>query len=590
MTRSLTRVAPWAAAAVLLLFLLVSSVSVGLNGDVQFVLGGLNARAGATGNAWVDTFVHRPVLYRLGMWVIDGLASPLRTVGQVPYEAFVRFIGLTFAATAGGTIAWAMKRRVGSLEAVAIGGAIGLALAFSTPWDYLQAEWFGAGLAAVAVAVTLGTARVRTGAFVGGGLAVIAAGMKITTLPYLVIALLLVAAFDFQRARAMLGMVLIWGLAFGLLILAVPRETRWLIEMSKLNPYTLLHRGFLSSDVGIWVRALTGHAALTPSIALVPAAIAGICLDVRSLPRAIGLACVLAGCGVLAISPMIVQDTGYQYHLAALPILASAYIAVALLSPRARGRAPVVLLVCLPIVAIAAVFVSSADAAWRSTHQMAILIGLVVAMIFTTIAVLLEATVVLRWRPRPNAPLLVLLALLMALAPFGPTAAWSLDPSPPSRTNASWEASSRENWQVLTALSEEIGRNSQVLYLASGSFVYDMGNPTDCRYPSPTFLRAAVLWARVETFESYAENARCISATKARYVVIQPDWIKLEALPGAPGGGHPAAFPVIKLPAAYQASLNEKFDCSLGRTAAGLLVCPARGVTAPWGRTSPSAR
>jgi hypothetical protein len=560
MTRSLTRVAPWAAAAVLLLFLLVSSVSVGLNGDVQFVLGGLHARAGATGNAWVDTFVHRPVLYRLAMWVIGGLASPLRTVGQIPYEAFVRFIGLTFAATAGGTIAWAMKRRVGSLEAAAIGGAIGLALAFSTPWDYLQAEWFGAGLAAVAVAVTLGTARVSTGAFIGAGLAVIAVGMKITTLPYLVIALLLVGVFDVRRARAMLGMVVIWGLAFGLLVLAVPREARWLIEMSRLSPYTPLHRGFRSSDVAVWVQALSGHVALTPSIALLPAAIAGLCLDVRTLGRAIGLACILAGCALLAISPMIVQNSGYQYHLAALPILASAYIAAALLGPRARARAPVVLLVCLPIVAVAAVFVSSADAAWRSAHQTAILMGIALAMISTTMAVLVEATVLVRWRRWPSAPLLVLLALLMVLAPFGPAAAWSLDPSRSARTNASWEASSREDWRVLTALSEDIGRDTQVLYLANGVFAYDLGNPTDCRYPSPTFLRGAVIWARVETFESYAENARCISATEARFVLIQPDWIKLESLPGA-----------------IQASVNEKFDCSLGITAVGLLVCPARG-------------
>jgi hypothetical protein len=376
-------------------------------------------------------------------------------------------------------------------------------------------------------------------------------------------------------------MVVMWGLAFGLLVLAVPREARWLIEMSKLSPYTPLHRGFLSSDVGIWVQALAGHAALTPSVALLPAAIAGICLEMGTLRRAIGLACILAGCALLAISPMIVQDSGYQYHLAALPILASAYIAAALVGPQARGRAPVVLLVCLPIVAVAAAFVSSADAAWRSTHETAILIGIAVAMISTTLAVLLEATVVLWWRPRPKAALLAFLALLMALAPFGPTAAWSLDPSPLTRTNASWEASSRESWRVLTAFSQKIGTTTQVLYLAYGSFVYDMGNPTDCRYPSPTFLRAAVLWSRVETFKSYAENARCISATEARYVVIQPGWIKLEGLPGAPGGGHPAAMPVIKLPAAIEASLNERFDCSLGRTAAGLLICPARGAGAP---------
>ena len=386
----------------LFLVLLASSAWVGLNGDVQFVLGGLNARAGAPGNAWVDTFVHRPVLYRLALGMIGGLASPLRSVGQIPYEALVRFIGLTFAATAGGTVAWAMRRRVGSLEAVAIGGAIGLALAFATPWDFLQAEWFGAALAAMAVAVTLGTARVSTGAFVGAGLAVIAVGMKITTLPYVVIALFLVGAFDFRRARAMLGMVVIWGLAFGLLVLAVPREARWLIEMSKLSPYTPLHRGFQSTDLGIWVQAIAGHTVLTPSIALVPAAIAGICLEARTPRRAIALASILAACVLLAIGPMIVQDSGYLYHLAALPILASAYIAVALLGPRARKRAPVVLLVCLPIVAVAAAFVSSADAAWRSTHQSAILIGIAVAMISTTMAVLLEGAAVLRWRPRPN--------------------------------------------------------------------------------------------------------------------------------------------------------------------------------------------
>jgi hypothetical protein len=377
----------------------------------------------------------------------------------------------------------------------------------------------------------------------------------------------------------MLGMVVIWGLAFGLLVLAVPREARWLIEMSKLSPSTLLHRGFLSTDVGIWVQALSGHTALTPSIALIPAAIVGICLDARTLARAIGLGCILAGCALLAISPMIVQDSGYQYHLAALPILASAYIAAALLGPRARGRAPVVLLVCVPIVAVVAAVVSSADAAWRSTHQTAILIGIALAMISITIAVLLEATVVLRWRPWPKAPLFVLLALLMALAPFGPAAAWSLDPSRSTRTNASWEASSRENWDVLTTLSEDIGRSTPVLYLTYGSFVYDMGNPTDCRYPSPTFLRGAIVWARVETFKSYAENARCVATTEARYVVIQPDWMM--ATESRYVAIQPDWIKLETLPSAIEASLNERFDCSVGMTAAGLLVCPARGTGAP---------
>jgi hypothetical protein len=68
----------------------------------------------------------------------------------------------------------------------------------------------------------------------------------------------------------------------------------------------------------------------------------------------------------------------------------------------------------------------------------------------------------------------------------------------------------------------------------------------------------------VETFTSYAENAHCISATETRYVVIQPDWIQFQ-----------------KLPDAIEMSLNEKFDCSVGMTAAGLLVCPARGAGAP---------
>ena len=117
-----------------------------LNGDVQYVLGGLSV-AGDIG--WVDTFVHRPLPYRLFMSILNvgaGLLG-LHTTDYVAYESVVRAGGIALALVSGALLWRALVPRLGRAAAAVIGGATSLALILAPAHDVLQAEWAATSLA-----------------------------------------------------------------------------------------------------------------------------------------------------------------------------------------------------------------------------------------------------------------------------------------------------------------------------------------------------------------------------------------------------------------------------------------------------------
>jgi hypothetical protein len=549
------------AAIGLLVAVLIATFRVGLNGDVQFVFGGLRVAAGPDGWAFPDTFVHRPLAYRFVMEMIEHVASSLRwAASQELFEATTRIVAVGIAAATGAVVRWGITNSVGPLHGNAVGLAVGISLALATPWDFLQPEWMAAAATAASVGVALGTKSVSLGAMFGGALAVLAGGMKLTTAPYAVIAVLFVAMVSTRRAGAMVASIASWAVVFFAVVLLVPRELRWLGEMSALDPDTPLHRGFFWSDVSIWVGALASHAVLTPVIVLVPAAITSLALVRVAGRRRAGMWMVLVLSVLLAVTPMVVQNNGYLYHLAGLPVLAAAIASLAYADCiRLNGRAPLAVTASLPLLALTGLLIASADASWRAAYQTWILLGIAV------VTVMLVALIYLASR-RPDwrgwmlgAGTTAIGAALLATPAYGPNAAWSLDPSLTTRTNASWRTSSNRAWVELRGLSSEIGRDTPVTYLAYGSVAYDMGNPTSCLYPSPTFLRVAGVWPQLSELESYGENVSCITSPGARYVIIEPGWIRLDMLPASTG-----------------MAVQDAFDCGRALTAIGIMACPAR--------------
>jgi hypothetical protein len=85
-----------------------------------------------------------------------------------------------------------------------------------------------------------------------------------------------------------------------------------------------------------------------------------------------------------------------------------------------------------------------------------------------------------------------------------------------------------------------------------------MGNPTDCPYPSPVWLRTADR-PYVRDLASFADNARCLDSSEPEWLILEPGWLK----------------PTI-LPAALQATIELRYDCSAPIVAGSVRACPRR--------------
>ena len=105
-----------AATAIGIGLLMAAMVATRLNGDVQYVLGGLSV-AGDVG--WVETFVHRPILYRLVVSTLNvgALVSGNSIVDQFGYETAIRVGGSFISAAAGAALWRALAPRLGAVTA-----------------------------------------------------------------------------------------------------------------------------------------------------------------------------------------------------------------------------------------------------------------------------------------------------------------------------------------------------------------------------------------------------------------------------------------------------------------------------------------
>ena len=560
----------WPAAALVVALLLLASLPLGLNGDVQYVLGGLRAHDPGDPLRFVDTFTHRPIVYR---GLMAALMDLLGIVGIHPsdmavFEASLRLVAGAIAAGTGAVLWLGLRGRLGRPEAAAIGLACGLLLAVSPNFDFLQPEWFAAVFMALGVAAGIGARREVVGAVLGGALLTLAVAVKLATAPLAVAGVLLIGLVDRRRAVLTAVAGLVCGGAWVLLVRATPHEWRWMKEMASLNPHSPLRDMLGLTDAINAFRVLGSKLAVAPVLIMVPTSLVLLGLTLRGRARW-GMPLVLLLVMGLAFSPLLAQAQWGLYHLAHLPVLGGGLVALAAVRWwRFSARPPWLLLVPMAALAAWTTVALAAPPEWRERYGLGVMVGLVLVGVLLPLATLALSDV--RDGSEPAATpearrsgVALALASLGAILVLGPAllphAAWSLDSTLTPYTNAGWAERSRNARARLAPLVAEVPAGSSVLYLAYGDVAYHLGLPTNCDYPSPLWIQRAAFFGYVRSFDSYRDNLRCIAGGGEPYALLQPGWLR-----------------PTRIPAPAENLILSTFDCLAAPESAGVQVCRRR--------------
>lgn len=152
------------------------------------------------------------------------------------------------------------------------------------------------------------------------------------------------------------------------------------------------------------------------------------------------------------------------------------------------------------------------------------------------------------------------LALVAALSvQVWPSSPYSFDFNSANTRNSDRVDTTHRFSTQLGAVRDRIGADSQVLYLAFGDVAYFLGDPTPCRYPSPTFLQRGIALDEVRGLASYQENAACLTDPRMRYLVRAPGWFDLD-----------------NLEAPLAQAIRATYDCSAPLRTDDVVVCPRR--------------
>ncbi|GHF59315.1 hypothetical protein FHX82_000441 [Amycolatopsis bartoniae] len=504
----------------------------GLNHDVRFVLGCL--RTSDVGPAGV--FVHRPLAYRL-------VLAPTNLVSS---ETLIRLGALVIVALVALWLRAALRRPESSLVAA----AVGLALALSPNWDFLQPEWMAGVFATAAVAASLWPKRLWVGAVLGGlGLA-LAVLVKYTTAPTALLAIGVVLLVDRRRALWTTVAAVPIGLGlFGLAVLIEPREWRWFHEFSVLNGASPLSGGKI--DVFDLARTVMNEALQNPLFALLPVSVV-VLLRLRR-----GWWVLLLALGVLGVfTTTLLQAQWFQYHLTPLLPLAAGVWALAVGRwYTEHGRPPWTLVVTTAILAVIEPLAAARSEQWRDNHQILAYAGLTGLVVLACVVAALEST---RGSRRLFAiPVLVAVAALSVQV--WPSSPYSFDFGAADNRNTDRVNTAERLVTQLGQVREQIGPDTEVLYIAFGDVAYFLGNPTPCRYPSPVFLQRSTDIPAIRGLVSYEENAACLTDPKVRYLVYNTSWLDLD-----------------KLEPRLAQEVRETFDCSNPIRTTDVEVCPRR--------------
>jgi hypothetical protein len=519
------------------------TVAAPLDGDVRYEIGTQSTSpASAAG-----TFTHRPLMYRL---IMSALILPARAAadGMVWFERAMRLEALALAFVAG-LLLWAGLRRRWPEVAAPLALTVTAALALIGPSLVLEPEW-GAVVATVAgigMALALPN-RPPWGvlsAVLGGLLLMVAAAIKVVTLPIAVIGLLVLLLVDRRRCAIAMVAAALGGLVYvGIVALAAPWEFQWMLDSSAMVP----ERG--GPKVAAKAQVFLGNVAMIwPTVMLLPAALVGLKRDH-----------LLAGtvAGLLAWLPAAIQNQYFVYHVAALPVLGAVclYGAVRRVGP----------LAALPVLALSGwtYYVLTTDPDWRVAHQ---------AQLFTIAAVIAGGTLLLSlgwriWRTfRPATaepgPVATLLAAVLVLATWlpavAPNAAESVTLATRDDTVEAHRKANKGQLAFAKSLHKRIGADTPVTYLTFGTTNYVLENPSTCEFPTSVFLQRSRSIRRQEGTPTWRANLRCLTDKPGELVVWDTQWFLLRRQP-----------PEVK--AAFAAA----FDCEQGFTSGRIRVCPRR--------------
>ncbi|NUT23960.1 MAG: hypothetical protein HOV77_32765 [Hamadaea sp.] len=544
--------ARWLPAAVLFPVLLMT-LWLPLNGDVQYALGGIEA-AGRGGVSVWDVFVARPIAYRLFVGGLDGLRELFPGTGSWAAKNAIVRLETDLVIVLIGVALFLGLRRFCRPSIASVGAlATTAALIVSPPWHFLQPDWVAALAGVLAVGAALAPKRLWLGAVLGGFATFLTLAVKLATAPIAAIAVLLIAVLCLRRAVwTAVAAVGFTGLWYVLTKQFLPWEWTWFADQAALVHNSPIHHAPNLADFRKFRMAMYDVMILSPIVVLAPAAV--VVLARRKL-RWYALAIVIAG---LSVSSAYAQGEWFMYHFAVLPVLAAGVWGAAFGADR-RARLP--LGIGLVAVAVASQILLRQPYAWRASHlglvskaYLAVAVVLAVVLWFVTRRSG-QNTDRTRWWTTAAGTAGVVIAMLPAALPASGYAFTGY--------NATVRIFYGYPKTTVEDLRSQIGADTPVLYLTFGNLAYRLENPTACRYPSPQWLQRGAYLPAVRDYPSYADNLRCLTEdTTARYVLINPVWFRV-------AGSSPQV----------RALLAAKFDCSdEARVPAppGLLVCPAR--------------
>lgn len=516
----------------------VRCATAGLNQDGRYVLGVLRTTR-AAGIPFTDAWAHRPVLMRAIMAVID-----------VQNETAIRVLLSLLALLAAGAMANGLRRYVGGGAATLMGFCIAVSLVLAPGWDFAEPEWWAVVLTVAGVGVALhGRDRwTLTTAVLGSALLAAAVLVKYTTLPTMITGLIVIALVDRSQAlRATVSTLIATPFGLGVGLVTSEHEWQWLRDMPALNPSPS------------WVvipqtlEGLTNLAIIAPITLAIPVAAV---LLARADQKPVSVIWPL-GLTLLLMVPYVVQQQGFLYHFAAIPVLAAGMSCWAgIRSLRAWRVVPAPLIGTLVAGSLVGVLAFVLGPRQRDDAWPCFAVGLgilaVAGALWAWFAPSRFGYPASRTVPVTSPAVLMMAVCLPLCVALSPKQTYSFSMAHSRVTVASDDGS---------RIPAPIGDLTDVVYL-SFNLPYRMGLPTPCHYASPTFLQRATgaRAAQIEATQSFGENLNCLSNPRARYLIIEGDW-----------------FPIAHANPQVTARINENFVCSEPLASApGVIVCPRR--------------
>ena len=398
---------------------------------------------------------------------------------MVWFERAMRLEALALAFVAG-LLLWAGLRRRWPSVAAPLGLTVAAALALIGPSTVLEPEWLAVVVTVAGIGLALALpSRPPWGvlsAVLGGLLLMVAAAIKVVTLPIAVIGLVALLLVDRRRCAIATVAAVLGGLVYvGIVALAAPWEFQWMIDSSAMVPdrgnpkvaaKAQVFLGNVADDLADGDCCCQPRWSARSATTWWPARSPACWPGCRPPSRTSTSSTTSPPCPWSAPSACTAPSGG-SVRWPPCPSW-----------PCPDGRTTS----------------SPPTPDWRMAYQ---------AQLFTLAAVIAGVTLVLSlgwriWRtfrpasggPGPVATLLATLVLLAAWLPASaPNAAESVTLATRDNTPSATARPPRASWPSAGVLRKRIGPDTPVTYLTFGTTNYVLENPSTCEFPTSVFLQ-----------------------------------------------------------------------------------------------------